>query len=114
MTTDTLLLGWISFLGTLFWPLNPDAALLMYIGGRGAAHCPWGWWVALAGQVAMMLLLQVAGHHLRRRWTWLDRKCTTFERKWGTRLLAKTPIVAATSGFFGIPPAPPQSCWPRR
>ena len=103
MTTDTLLLGWISFLGTLFWPLNPDAALLMYIGGRGRP-LPVGVVVALVGQVAMMLLLHLLGHHLRRHWTWLDRKCATFERKWGARLQAKTPLVAATSGFFGIPP----------
>jgi hypothetical protein len=100
---DTLLLGWASFLGTLFWPLNPDAALLVYIGARHRPLIP-GVLAAFVGQAAMMALLVAVGHVLRRHWPWLDRKCAVVERKWGARLQARTPWVAVTSGLFGIPP----------
>jgi hypothetical protein len=98
-----LLLGWASFLGTLFWPLNPDAALLVYIGARHRPLVP-GIAAAFVGQATMMALLVAVGHVLRRHWSWLDRKCAVVERKWGARLQARTPWVAATSGLFGIPP----------
>jgi hypothetical protein len=103
MLGDTVLLAWFSFLGTLLWPFNPDAALLLYVGGRGHPM-EIGIAVSLAAQLAMLLLLQFVGHHIRRWWRWLDRKCAVVEHRWGARLAARTPIVAATSGFLGIPP----------
>jgi membrane protein YqaA with SNARE-associated domain len=100
---DTVLLAWVSFVGTLFWPLNPDAALLVYIGARHQPLVP-GVLASLVGQLAMLSLLVVVGHVLRRNWTWLDRKCGVVERRWGVRLVTRTPWVAASSGFLGIPP----------
>jgi hypothetical protein len=101
---DGLILLWISFVGTLFWPLNPDAAVVIYTGGRG-----WPVWkvtvIGLAGQMAMMFLLHIAGDFLRHHWGWLDRKCEAVRAKWGPRLAANVPMVAATSGLLGIPPS---------
>ena len=103
MSTDTLVLLWVAFIGTLFWPINPDAAVVIYTAGdRSLAVAVI---TATVGQMAMLLLLHFGGDVLRRRWAWLDKKCEAIREKWGLRLLAHTPLVAATSGFTGIPPS---------
>jgi membrane protein YqaA with SNARE-associated domain len=104
--SDALLLLWISFVGTLFPPINPDAAVVIYVAVRGHAPLP-GALIALAGQVAMLLVLHAAGGHLRARWPWLDRRCNRVELRWGARLRTHTLPVVLLSGLIGIPPSVP-------
>ncbi len=94
----------VSFLGTLFWPLNPDAAFVVYLQVRErplVEAVP----LVMLGQVPMLLLLQVLGHRLRAHWPWLDRRCTLVEVRWGRRLAVSGTLVAAASGFAGVPPS---------
>jgi membrane protein YqaA with SNARE-associated domain len=105
MTYDTPLLLWIAFIGTVVWPINPDAAVVVYVSrGHGLAQ---GVGVALAGQAVMLLLLHYLGHHLRARWGWLDRQCVKVEQRWGARLTTNGTVVAAISGLVGVPPSVP-------
>lgn len=101
---DMSVLLWVCFLGTLFWPLNPDAAVLVYVGPRGRPLLEAAA-VALLGQAVMLLLLQVMGHRLRARWGWLDRKCEAVGVRWGARIKSSSAVVAAVSGLVGIPPS---------
>jgi membrane protein YqaA with SNARE-associated domain len=105
MTSETILLLWIAFVGTVVWPINPDAAFVMYVSrGHSAVLAVV---VALVGQMAMLLLLFHAGHHLRLRWGWLDRQCRKVERRWGERLINNGLLVGLISGLVGIPPSVP-------
>ena len=103
---DALLLLWISCVGTLFPPLNPDAAAVLYVVERG--HPPLeGALIAFAGQLIVLSALHLLGERLRRNWAWLDRKCSAVEQRWGDRLTRNTLPVVALSGFLGIPPGVP-------
>jgi membrane protein YqaA with SNARE-associated domain len=105
MTYETPLLLWIAFIGTVVWPINPDAAVVLYVSrGHSLAH---GVAVALAGQVIMLMLLYHLGHRLRARWAWLDRQCVKVEQRWGKRLTSNGLVVAAISGLVGVPPSVP-------
>ena len=104
MGTDALLLLWLSFIGTLFWVANPDAAVVLYVVGRG--HPPVeGALLALAGQAVMLVLLFALGDRLRARWPWLHRKCEALRLRWGSRLEQRALPIAALSGLVGIPPS---------
>jgi membrane protein YqaA with SNARE-associated domain len=106
VVTETAVLLAVAFVGTVIWPLNPDAALAYYVGSRG--HSPvLGVLVALVGQIALLWPLFHLGHHVRVRWAWLDRQCHKVEARWGAKLLTEGLVVAATSGAFGIPPSVP-------
>jgi membrane protein YqaA with SNARE-associated domain len=104
--SEALLLLWICFVGTLFPPINPDAAVVIYVVSRGQ-HPLQGALIALFAQVAMLLVLHVTGGRLRARWSWLDRRCLRVEQRWGTRLRTHTLPVVALSGLIGIPPSVP-------
>jgi membrane protein YqaA with SNARE-associated domain len=104
--SDAMVLLWISFVGTLFPPINPDAAAVLYVVHRG--HPPLeAAAIAFVGQALMLLALHLAGARLRRHWGWLDRKCSAFQLRWGDRLNRSTLPVVALSGFFGLPPGVP-------
>ena len=104
MWNDAVLLVWVSFLGTLFWVANPDAAVVVYVATRG--HPPWeAALLALCGQAVMLLLLFLLGDRLRARWRWLHRKCEAVQARWGGRLETRTLPIAALSGFVGVPPS---------
>ncbi len=106
VVTDALLLLSISVVGTLFPFLNPDAAAVYYVLGRG--HPPLqAAALAFAGQLIMLSILYLAGARLRRHWSWLDRTCTRFQQRWGARLGHSALPLVALSGFFGIPPGVP-------
>jgi membrane protein YqaA with SNARE-associated domain len=103
---DALLLLWISCVGTLFPPLNPDAAAVLYVVERG--HPPLqAALIAFAGQLIALTALYLLGARLRGHWGWLDRKCSAVEVRWGDRLTRNTLPVVALSGFLGLPPGVP-------
>ena len=103
--TESLLLLWISVVGTVFPALNPDAAVVIYVL-RG--HPPLAAaLLAFCGQLIALFAVHLLGGRLRGRWRWLDRKCETFRCRWGRRLEQSTLVVAALSGLTGIPPGVP-------
>jgi membrane protein YqaA with SNARE-associated domain len=106
VTHDAVLLVWLSFVGTLFWVANPDAAVVIYVTTRGRPPLEAAL-LALGGQAVMLLLLYALGDRLRARWSWLDRQCTAVQARWGSRLESRTLPIAALSGFVGVPPSVP-------
>jgi membrane protein YqaA with SNARE-associated domain len=103
---DALLLLWVCFIGTVFVPINPDAAVVIYLTTR---HRPLleAVAIAMAGQMAMLLLLYFLGDRLRARSRWLARRCEQVQARWGPRLATGSLPLAATSGFIGLPPSAP-------
>ncbi len=85
MTRDALLLIWVCFIGTVFVPINPDAAVVIYVTAR---HRPLleATALALTGQLAMLALLYLLGDWLRTRSRWLARRCEQVQARWGPRL----------------------------
>lgn len=106
MPFEALLLVWVSFVGTVFWVANPDAAVVLYVTTRGRPPLEAAL-LALGGQAGMLLLLYAAGDRLRARWGWLDRRCIAVEDRWGSRLLTNALPITALSGFVGVPPSVP-------
>jgi membrane protein YqaA with SNARE-associated domain len=106
VTRDALLLIWVCFIGTVFVPINPDAAVVIYLTAR---HRPLleATALALTGQLAMLALLYLLGDWLRTRSRWLARRCEQVQARWGQRLATGSLPLAATSGFVGIPPSAP-------
>jgi membrane protein YqaA with SNARE-associated domain len=103
---DGVLLVAVSFVGTVIWPLSPDAALLVYVAA-GDHPVLEAALLATAGQTAMFLLLYRLGDRLRARWPWLDRRCQQVRMRWGARLQASTRPLACASGLVGLPPSVP-------
>jgi membrane protein YqaA with SNARE-associated domain len=103
---DAALLVLVSFVGTVIWPVSPDAAVLVYVAG-GDRPVLEAALLATAGQAVMFLLLFRLGHRLRARWRWLDARCQKVHARWGARLAASTTPVAGASGLLGLPPSVP-------
>jgi membrane protein YqaA with SNARE-associated domain len=106
LAADAALLMLVSFVGTVIWPVSPDAAVLVYVAG-GDRPVLEAALLATAGQTVMFVLLFRLGHRLRARWRWLDRRCEKVRARWGARLQASTAPVAGASGLLGLPPSVP-------
>lgn len=104
ISSDAITLFWVAFVGTLFWPLNPDAAVVVYTGVRGHPLHE-AVLLALAGQALLLFPMHFLSDQIRQRWSWLDRKCEKVRLTWGSRIQGKARYVAALSGFVGIPPS---------
>jgi len=96
------LLG-LSFVGTFFWPISPEAAAVYYVTVAGWSPLAVGA-LAAAGQAAAALVLFFAGGQLRKRWAWFDRKCEGARTKMGKYAARGHWALAASSGLFGVPP----------
>ena len=106
MTGEAILLAWVCCIGTVFWPANPDAAVVVYVTA-GGHHPLQAALVALGGQAIMLLALYFLGDRLRERWPWLHRKCERVQARWGPALTRSALPMAAVSGFIGVPPSVP-------
>lgn len=93
----------VTFVGTVCWPLNPEAAVVLSVTSGGLG--PFGVaLVAALGQAGAHALLWVAGARIRRVWPWFDRQCVRARARWGARLVASTVPAALSSGLLGLPP----------
>jgi membrane protein YqaA with SNARE-associated domain len=106
LVADAALLMLVSFVGTVIWPVSPDAAVLVYVAGADRPVLEAAL-LATAGQAVMFVLLHHLGHRLRARWRWLDARCEKVRARWGARLQASTIPVAGASGLLGLPPSVP-------
>jgi membrane protein YqaA with SNARE-associated domain len=96
------LLG-IAFVGTFFWPISPEAGVVLW-----ATHYGWNpllvGAVAGVGQGAAHVVLFFFGDQIRRRWRWFDRQCERARVRFGERLTRNTHWVGITAGLIGLPP----------
>jgi hypothetical protein len=92
------------FVGTVFWPASPEAAVVLCVAERGWPPLAIGALAAL-GQLAAQAALFAGGDHLRRRWGWFDRKCIRARERYGARLTRGVLPLAAASGLLGLPPS---------
>lgn len=98
-----LSLAAVACLGTVFWPVSPEAAIAL----AGTQHR----WppvtiglIAAGGQSLALLGLFFFGAELRRRWAWFDRKCerARTETRLGSERTSTGVVVAAS--LLGVPP----------
>jgi len=96
------LLG-ISFVGSVFWVLNTEAAAVYYGGTLG--YFPWvvgG--VCATGQVLMHVVLYYCGSGLTKKWRWLRKKVERVRTKYGDKLEKRYLYLSFMAGIFGVPP----------
>jgi hypothetical protein len=93
----------VGFVGTLFWPVSPDAAVA-YAATSGAWHPLALGLLVASGQVVAQVLLFLFGTELRRRWGWFDRQCQRVRSRYAARFGGGLGLLAASSGLLGLPP----------
>jgi len=96
------LLG-IAFVGTFFWPVSPEAGVVLWATRYGWNPLLVGV-VAGVGQAAAHVVLYFFGDQIRRRWGWFDRQCERARLRFGERLTRSTPWLGVTAGLVGLPP----------
>jgi membrane protein YqaA with SNARE-associated domain len=92
-----------AFIGTVFWPVSPEAAAALVGAQHRASPLTIGL-VAAGAQAVALSCLFFFGAELRRRWPWFDRQCE--RARVGARLGrpgAATGVVVAAS-ILGLPP----------
>ncbi len=102
MSSPLSLLG-IAFVGTFFWPVNPEAAGILCVTRYGWHPLMVGV-VGASGQLIAQVILILAGDQIRRRWAWFDRRCEQARRRFGKSLARGAPAIGFTSGLLSIPP----------
>jgi membrane protein YqaA with SNARE-associated domain len=96
------LLG-IAFVGTFFWPANPEAAGILCV-------TRYGWHPLLvgvlgaSGQLVAQAILIASGDQIRRRWRWFDARCERARQRFGKTLARSAPAIGFTSGLLSVPP----------
>ena len=106
MTRDALLLAWVCFIGTVFVPINPDAAVVIYVTTR---HRPLleAAAIAMVGPDGHVAAAVFPGRLAAGALPLAGRRCEQVQARWGPRLAKGSLPLAATSGFIGIPPSAP-------
>jgi membrane protein YqaA with SNARE-associated domain len=99
-----LALAAVAFCGTFFWPLSPDAAVVVFATKYPHA-APFAGLLAALGQAVAHIVLYTSGDQLRRRWSWFDRQCQRWRARYQQRLARGTLTVIAVGGIFGLPPS---------
>ena len=93
----------IGLVGTVLWPVSPDAAVTYYVLLKAWSPVAIGV-VLAAGQGVAQGLLFGFGSRLRRRWGWFNRRCERVREKYGARLQSNVLMLGASSGLFSVPP----------
>jgi membrane protein YqaA with SNARE-associated domain len=96
------LLG-IAFVGTFFWPVNPEAAGVLCVTRYGWHPLMVGV-VGASGQLVAQAILVLSGDQIRRRWAWFDRRCERARQRFGKILTHGAPLIGFTSGLLSLPP----------
>jgi membrane protein YqaA with SNARE-associated domain len=97
-------LFFLTFVGTVVWVLNPEAAAVVSVTGRSLRPLDVAV-VAALGQAGAQGLLWVGGDRIRAIWPWFNRQCETARTRWGLQLSRSTVPVALSSGLLGVPPS---------
>jgi membrane protein YqaA with SNARE-associated domain len=93
----------IGFVGTVFWPANPETATLICVAEHLLPLAVAGLATTI-GQTAAVLVLYLFGDRLRRRWGGFDRWCTRMRTRHAKRLASGRVALAITSCLLGLPP----------
>jgi hypothetical protein len=101
---DALALWGVGFVGTVFWPLSPEAAVALYTA-RGHWHPLLAGPLVAGGQACAHLVLYLGGEQLRRRWRWFDAKCERARVRYGGWLHKGLVPLGCASGLIGLPPS---------
>jgi membrane protein YqaA with SNARE-associated domain len=96
------LLG-VAFVGTFFWPVNPEAAGILCVTRYGWHPLLVGV-VGASGQLIAQAILILGGDQIRRRWGWFDRRCESARHHFGKILARSAPLIGFTSGLLSLPP----------
>ena len=96
------LLG-IAFVGTFFWPVNPEAACILCVTRYGWHPLLVGV-IGASGQLIAQAILIVSGDQIRRRWRWFDQRCERARQRFGKILAHSAPAIGFTSGLLSVPP----------
>ena len=91
------------FIGTVFWPANPEAATILYVTDAGGPPLVAALLVS-SGQALAVVILRLFGERLRGRWSWFARRWQRLEERHGARLARAQLPLAITSGLGGVPP----------
>ncbi len=102
MFSPLSLLG-IAFVGTFFWPVNPEAAGIVCVTRYGWHPLKVGV-IGASGQLIAQAILILAGNQIRRRWGWFDRRCESARQRFGKILARSAPVIGFTSGLLSVPP----------
>jgi hypothetical protein len=99
-------LVFLTFVGTLFPPLNPETTAAVF-----ATRTGWPIWqiglLYATGQTLGYALLAVFGARLVPRWAWLAGKVESVKVRFADHLERRYLLACAVGGFLGIPPASP-------
>jgi hypothetical protein len=101
---DALALVAVGFVGTFFWVISPEAAVVVFASQRGWPAPVIGL-LAATGQAAAHLVLFTTGDQLRRRWRWFEAKCERARARHGRWLEKGVVPLGCLSGLVGIPPS---------
>lgn len=93
----------IAFVGTFFWPVNPEAAGILCVTRYGWHPLMVGV-VGASGQLIAHAILILSGDQIRRRWGWFDRRCESARQRLGKILTHSAPVIGFTSGLLSLPP----------
>lgn len=96
------LLG-IAFVGTFFWPVNPEAAGILCVTRYGWHPLLVGV-IGASGQLIAQAILIASGDQIRRRWRWFDARCERARQRFGKILARSAPVIGFTSGLLSLPP----------
>jgi len=102
LSSPLSLLG-IAFVGTFFWPVNPEAAGVLCVTRYGWHPLLVGL-IGASGQLLAQAILILSGDQIRRRWGWFDRRCERARQRFGKILARSAPVIGFTSGLLSLPP----------
>ena len=103
MLSSPLSLLGIAFVGTFFWPVNPEAAGVLCVTRYGWHPLLVGV-IGASGQLVAQAILILGGDQIRRRWGWFDRRCERARQRFGKILARSAPLIGFTSGLLSLPP----------
>ena len=93
----------IAFVGTFFWPVNPEAAGVLCATRHGWHPLLVGL-IGATGQLVAQAVLLLSGDQIRQRWGWFDRRCESARQRFGKVLARSAPVIGFTSGLLSLPP----------
>ena len=100
---EVLTLMGIGFVGTIIWPISPEASAVFYGSQLGWSALAVGLTVAVA-QLPAYALLYFGGERLVGRWKWLARKVSRTKERLDGQVSGSYLVLTGVGAIFGIPP----------